>query len=50
MIQVKLIAVAMPSLPETQGHPIVTFALMAYLSIIFLVLKTLQYNKDRFKD
>jgi hypothetical protein len=50
MIQIKLIAVAMPSLAEPQGHSIITFSLMAYFSILFLVLRTLQYNKDRIKD
>jgi hypothetical protein len=53
MMHLKLIVhsmLVMPAIRETESHYIITFCVMAYLSIFFLVLKTFQYNKDRFEN
>lgn len=41
---------SLPVLREMQTHYIIMFSILAYFGIMFLVLKTLQYNKDRFEN
>jgi len=53
MIRLRLILHSMLSLPvvkEAQEHYVIVFCALAYCSILFLVLKTLKYNKDSFDD
>ena len=40
----------LPAIRETESHYLITFCAMAYLGILFLVLKTFQYNKDSFEN
>ena len=50
MIRFKLILksmLSMPALREAQTHSIITFCAFAYMGMLFLVLKTFQYNKDK---
>ena len=50
MIHFKLIMrslLSMPALKEAQTHSFITLCAFAYLGALFLVLKTLQYNKDK---
>ena len=53
MIRIKLILRSMLSLPvirEAQSHYIIVMGVLAYFGILFFVLKTFQYNKDRFEE
>ena len=52
MIRLKLFLRTMLSLPvvrEVQTHYVITFCIIAYLLVLFIVLKTFQFNKDRFE-
>ena len=37
-------------LRETPEHYLIAFGVLAYLGILFLVLKAFQYNKDKFEN
>ena len=41
---------SLPAAREAQGHFMIVFGILAYFAILFLVLKTLKYNKDRFDE
>lgn len=52
MIRLKLLLRGMLSLPvvrEAQTHYVITFCVIAYFIVLFMVLKTFQFNKDRFE-
>ena len=53
MIRLKLILrtmLSMPVLREVQAHYLIIFGVLAYLGLLFLVLKAFQYNKDKFEN
>jgi len=52
MIHLRLFLRTMLSLPvvrDAQTHYVITFCIIAYFILLLLVLKTFQFNKDRFE-
>jgi hypothetical protein len=41
---------SLPVMREAQSHYLLVFGALAYCTVMFIVLKTLQYNKDRFDN
>jgi hypothetical protein len=41
---------SLPVVRESQEHYVVALCVLAYFVIVFVVLKTFQYNKDRFEE
>jgi len=51
MIRIKIILRSMLSLPvvrEAQDHYTIVLCTLLYFGVLFFVLKTLKYNKDRY--
>ena len=53
MIRLKIILRSMLSLPvvrEAEGHYLLVLCGLIYFGVLFIVLKTLKYNKDNFEE